>query len=239
MAVLRETGSASRGVIKLLAVASLHRRKGIGSRLLTMLEEGLRKRGAGTVRVCESPPNYLVPGVDTRCDAAKGFFEKHGYRPVGVAQNLTVGLEGRSFRFEKEERALTARGIECRRATEADRAAVDCLLESHWPSWRDEVAVSLENAPPSLHVALRGKTVLGFAAWDANNRGTGWFGPMGTAPETRGLGIGRALLLRCLADIRAAGHPAAVIPWVEPVAFYEKTVGAVVSRRFNRYEKVL
>jgi GNAT superfamily N-acetyltransferase len=239
MAVLRETGGGPRGVIKLLAVAEAHRRRGIGRRLLATLEEELRSRGVHTLRVCESPPNYLAPGVDARCDSANGFFEKHGYRPAGTACNMSVNLLDRPFPFEQEERALAVHGVECRRAQAADRGDLNGLLEAHWPSWREEVAVSLQNVPPALHIALRGGGVVGFAAWDANNRGTGWFGPMGTAPGLRGLGIGRVLLLRCLADMKAAGHPSAVIPWVEPVEFYEKVAGAVVSRTFNRYEKVL
>ena len=82
-------------------------------------------------------------------------------------------------------------------------------------------------------------TVIAFAAWEANNLGMGWFGPMGTAPEARGEGIGRLLLLRCLEDMRNAGRRCATIPWVGPVPFYEQTVGARVWRTYIRYEKTL
>lgn len=237
--LLRNAEVESLGVIKLAAVAAGHRRRGTGSRLLHTVEALLSKKGARLIRVCESPPNYLTPGVDGRYSAAPYFFEKHGYRRWGEACNMTVDLEGRSFSTTEEEQALVELGIEVRRARPEDAGAVSRLLERHWPSWNAEVGQSLGNRPPTLHLALRAGEVLGFSAWDANNRGTGWFGPMGTAPKARRQGVGHVLLFRCLSDIAASGQPVATIPWVDPVGFYEQCVSAAVSRIFHRYEKVL
>jgi GNAT superfamily N-acetyltransferase len=127
------------------------------------------------------------------------------------------------------------------RASTEDRDRVGQLLKQHWPAWQGEIDVALANRPVSLHVAQPdSKTdLVAFAAYDANNRGTGWFGPMGTAPEWEGHGLGRILLLRCLEDIRQQGHPKAIIPWVGPVGFYHAAVGAQVSRVFMRMEKAL
>ncbi len=237
--VMRDAGDGPLGVIKLAAVSVSHRRSGLGSRLLHAVEQRFAGKGAGIVRVCESPPNYLTPGVDCRYSSAPYFFEKHGYRRRGEACNMTVELEGRTFPSDEEERALRARGMEVRRARPGDAGAVMQLLERHWPSWKGEVAESLHNNPPTLHIALQGEDVVAFAAWDANNFGTGWFGPMGTAPEARRKGLGHVLLFRCLSDIVASGQPVATIPWVDPVGFYEQCASAAVSRIFHRYEKVL
>lgn len=237
MGVLREAGDGPLGFVKLIAVVPDRRRQGAGSRLLGIVEKALFQRGARTVRPCESSPDYLVPGVDRRYGSAPCFLEAHGYRRVGEACNMTVDLEGREFTAAGEEKILAARGIELRRAEASDDASLAELLDAHWTSWKAEAGVALRNDPPSLHLALLGGRVVGFAAWDANNRGTGWFGPMGTAPEARGGGVGRLLLLRCLEDIRLAGHRRATIPWVGPVRFYEASAGAVVSRVFDRYEK--
>jgi GNAT superfamily N-acetyltransferase len=130
-------------------------------------------------------------------------------------------------------------GILFRRAGGGDYAGLMDLLRSNWPSWIPEVGAALENSPASLYVAVRGDDVLAFAAFDANNRGAGWFGPMGTAPAARRRGIGHVLLFRCLADMAAQGHRYATIPWVDPVDFYRQCAGAAVSRIFHRYEKVL
>ena len=239
MGVLRPQPGVPKGFLKLIAVARDHRRSGIGSRLIETVENTLRDRGAGSVRVCESAPNYLVPGVDTRYASAPHFFQRHGYRRTGEACNMTVDLDRCRLDQRAGEKSLAGRGITLRRAAAPDRDRLLALLETHWPAWIDEVEVSLQNRPPSLHIAESGGSLAGFAAWDANNRGTGWFGPMGTAPRARGQGIGRFLLLRCLADIRATGLREAIIPWVGPVGFYEASAGATVTRTFHRYEKVL
>lgn len=239
MGVLRASDQGPRGVVKLLAVAADRRRQGIGSRMLGALETALRQRGARTIRVCESAPNYLTPGVDARYSAAPHFFERNGYLKRGEACNMTVDLASREFGTVEAERELAGRGFSIRRAEAGDAAAISALLEAHWPAWKPEVEVALQNRPASLHLALTGDAVVAFSAFDANNRGTGWFGPMGTAPAARSQGIGTVLLHRCLSDITAQGHRYATIPWVDPVDFYRACAGAAVSRIFNRYEKDL
>ena len=111
------------------------------------------------------------------------------------------------------------------------------MLEAHWPAWVPELEAALANEPASVYLAERGSGVVGFAAYDANNPGTGWFGPMGVVESERGSGLGCTLLKNCLDDIRGQGLDAATIPWVGPVQFYERCVGAVVSRTFDRFEK--
>lgn len=239
MGVIRPTAEGLRGVVKLLAVDPGHRRRGVGSALLDTLESRICDRGARTARVCESPPNYLCPGVDERYSMALPFFERAGYRVIGTAFNMTARLEGLALGAAENEAALRSRGVECRRAGARDSGMIGRLLEAHWPPWRDEVDAGLAHEPPSVHVAIRDGEALGFAAWDTNNLGTGWFGPMGTAPAARGLGIGRFLLHRCLCDMREAGYARAEIPWVEPRGFYEQHAGAKLSRRFTRFEKDL
>ena len=111
------------------------------------------------------------------------------------------------------------------------------IVAAHWPAWRGEVTNALRNDPISLHLALDPEGVLGFAAYDTNNLGMGWFGPMGTVPAAEGQGLGRVLLWRCLRDQKAQGHAAAIIPWVGPIAFYRRYAGARIARRFDRYAK--
>lgn len=237
--VIWEVPGQRRGSVRLLAVAPERRRRGVGSALLDALTRDLRRRGATSLRVGEAAPNYLTPGVDVRYEAAPAFFAAHGLRETGEAVNLGVDLGREDWATGDDEARLGAAGVSIRRATGADRPALATLLDAHWPAWQPEADAAMRNRPPSLHLALRDGAVLGFAAHSATNAPLGWFGPMGTAPEARGLGVGAVLLRRCLADLAAGGHAHATIAWAAALPFYERASGATVARRFRRFERAL
>ena len=239
MGVLWPTSDVLRGSVKLLAVAPEHRRQGIGGRLLDLLEDGLRARGATVARIAEASPNYLTPGVDVRYTPGWLFVQQQGYQRIGETYNLDVDLTAEDWVTDADEQRLAAEGVTIRRAEAADHAPMMIFLDQHWPAWRGEIAQAFANDPISLHLALRGDAVVAFSAYDSNNLGTGWFGPMGTDPAARGLGIGGVLLRRCLGDMKAQGHPRSVIPWVGPVGFYAHYAGATIARVFHRFEKAL
>ncbi|MEP0548703.1 MAG: GNAT family N-acetyltransferase [Rhodothermales bacterium] len=237
--VVRPSDDGPRGVIKLLAVAPERQREGIGTRLVEALETAMQAAGATAIRLGESPPNYLSPGLDPRYTRALLLFEKRGYTRLREAYHMAADLAGQTFDTDADEQALTADGITVRRAAGSDQETVMTFLDEHWPPWKAEIGRTFANDPVSLHLAFEGGAVLGFSAYDANNVGTGWFGPMGTAPAARGRGVGAVLLKRCLADMKAQGHATSTIPWVAPIAFYAHHVGAEISRLFYRYEKKL
>lgn len=235
--VVRQIVKSRRGFVKLLAVDPANRRQGVASAVLDRLEAGMASRGATTVRMNESAPNYLTPGIDLRYSDGISFAESAGYERVGEAYNLAVdfGDEGIELATWPESSE-----VEVRRAELHEFEALrDFLQNNFWPSWGAEVFSALQNTPPSAYLALRDGQIIGFAAYDANNRGTGWFGPMGVAGDERHSGIGSVLLRRCLDDIQKQGHETAVIPWVDALPFYQKCVGAKLSRSFVRYEKKL
>jgi GNAT superfamily N-acetyltransferase len=235
--VVRQRDTGPVGYIKLLVVDTAHRRHGIGGQLLHATERALQQAGVDEVRLCESAPNYLTPGLDQRDTVGKCFVEAHGYAHIGTASNLTVDLTQNDFDTAAPEARLGARGITVRRAESGDIQPVLAVVQAHWPVWRTEVTNALSHAPISLHLALQPGRILGFAAYDTNNLGTGWFGPMGTVPDAEGQGLGRVLLWRCLRDQKAQGHPTAIIPWVGPIDFYRRYAGAQIARLFDRYAK--
>lgn len=239
MGVQRHLVREGLGFIKLLAVDPSVRRRGVGKALLHAIEQTLRAAGVQTIRVFDSNPNYLVPGIDPRYTETLAFFERQGYERFGDTANMEVDLSARSFETKNEEERLRAAGFEIRRALMADWDDVMALLARHWPAWIPEVERALSNYPISLHLALHQKKVAAFSAHDGNNQNTGWFGPMGTDPDYRGKNLGGVLLLRCLADIKAQGHRRAIIPWVGPYAFYLHYADAHITRVFWRYRKKL
>lgn len=239
MGVKRRASAEGLGYVKLLAVDPSVRRRGIGKQLLQTLEQKLRTAGAQALRVFESNPNYLTPGIDPRYTETVVFFERLGYERFSDTSNLEADLVTRSFDTKAEEEKLRHDGIDIRRAMMADGDDVMALLQRLWPAWIPEVERALSNYPITLHLAWHQQKVVAFSAYDGNNLNTGWFGPMGTDPDYRGKNLGGVLLRRCLADIKAQGHRRAIIPWVGPYGFYLHYAGAKITRVFWRYRKKL
>ncbi|MFW5767025.1 MAG: GNAT family N-acetyltransferase [Bacteroidota bacterium] len=227
------------GYIKLMAVEKQARRKNMGTKLYQEAEKELVRKGAKIIRWGDSPFNYFMPGIDPRYTAAFCFAEKMGFKKFDEAINMFVDLKSRNWETAGEEEKLAKLDIEVRRATYDDMEGIDQLLSTEWDLWKHEVSVAMKDNPPSVHIALKKGSILAFSAHNGNNRGTGWFGPMGTHPNMRGSGIGTVLLKRCLEDMKKQGHHYATIPWVEPVAFYSHFAGAVIDRVFWRMEKLI
>lgn len=220
------------------AVAESARRQGVAGALLESCLDALRG-AAGEVEALAIPGAYLTPGLDPRYTEALCFLERRGFERFKDCANLTAELT-RHLGTADDEARLAREGVEIRRAQRADEPRLDAFFEQDFgAAWRFEAGLALDVAPPALHLALRGGRIIAFSAHSTQNREWGFFGPMGTAPAARGLGLGRVLLWRCLNDLRDAGHETAVIPWVGPIAFYHQWCQARVERVFWRYRRML
>jgi mycothiol synthase len=239
-AVRRRPGAGVRGHVDLLAVAPAARGAGAGARLLAAVEDELRCGGATEIWLGQGPPVWLWPGVDPRYTAMICLAERSGYQRCGEEVNMAVDLAAARLGTDDAERSLAAAGITVRRAAPAEAAGVAAWLrQGPWgdSSWPAEAELALAHDPPGCHIAARGGAYLAFACHGCNRRA--WFGPMGTLDAERRHGIGTALLRRCLADLRAAGHESAQIGWTGPVRFYARAVGARIDRVFWSYRKTL
>jgi GNAT superfamily N-acetyltransferase len=87
------------------------------------------------------------------------------------------------------------------------------------------VEVAMTRQPVACFIATSDKQILGFACNDTTLRG--FFGPTGVSEQARGLGIGKALLMRSLEALREIGYAYAIIGGVGPRGFYEKACGAI------------
>lgn len=228
-------GSAGPGYVDLVAVRPAARRRGLGRALVTAVEQRLAGYGVPEVRLAGHPPAFGWPGIDVRYTAAVCAAEALGYARGRTAWNMTVNLAAVPDPAPDEAR-LAAAGVMVRRAGEADVPALGALADAEFGgAWSAELADAI--AYGGAHLALRGPSVLGFAAYGGCR--PSWFGPMGTAAAARGMGIGTVLLRRCLREQRAAGLATAQICWVDPVRFYADAVGARIERVFLLYRKQL
>ncbi len=221
------------GHIDLIAVHPDERRRGIGRALTARIEGALAGLGAADMVIAGNAPYYAWPGIDVRYTAALCAATAFGFEQDQPAWNMTADLTGEPAPPEVIE------GVTLRRAGPGDLPGlVEFALRTFGSGWAGEITHSVGRDRAGCHLALDVKgEVLGFAAYGSSR--PSWFGPMGTVPPARGRGVGRALLLRCLADQRAAGYDRVQIGWVGPVPFYSGAAGARVERVFQLYRKSL
>jgi len=221
------------GHLDLVAVDPDRRRRGLGARLLRQAEDGLRDFGCTIVRVAGNPPDYAFPGIDVRYTPAICLVTRAGYAHDRTAWNMTADLDPAALDTAADEARLGAIGVQVRRADADDIARLRPVIAAEFGGhWAAEITTA-----QAVHLALRDEQPVGFAAWGCTR--PSWFGPMGTLPAAKGLGIGSVLLKRCLLDQSKAGYPRAQIGWVGPVPFYARVVGARIERVFFLYSKEL
>ncbi len=119
-----------------------------------------------------------------------------------------------------------AKGVTLRRARAFEKHTVAAFTKAHFSEkWVSEVEVAMTRQPIACFIATRDKQILGFACYDTTQRG--FFGPTGVSEEARGLGLGKALLMKSLEALRDIGYAYAIIGGVGPKEFYAKNCGAI------------
>jgi mycothiol synthase len=228
--------------IRLIAVDPQWRNLGFGSRLLESCVEHARRNGHERVLVMGQAGNYMAPGIDLKNRTAISWLRKRQFSPMSeVRTNLLVNLRDNPQVSEARALALAEtakrRGFEVRRAGAADHTLIAAVQEEFGGAWAFELERALAwvsrdgTLHGGLHVATKDGAYCAFAAHDGNNQGLGWFGPAGTWPAHRGLGLGEALLIACLVDV-AREHEQCEIAWIGPEPFYAKACGVAGRRQF-------
>lgn len=214
------------GWIRLVAVHPERQRQGRGAALIGAAENWLRRGAAVFVGLADEAPPYLWPGVDVTNIAAQALAVSCGYEPVESTLNMSLPV---SFRVEPPE------GVAIRRLLDdGDVVAVRAMVEHNWDVFLPEFDLAVDSA--TLFGAFTDTGPVGFAAHSVAR--IGWLGPMGTAANWGGRGIGSTLVSAVCTDLMVAGRSSVEVCRVGPVHFYA-TLGAEISRRFQTYLKAL
>jgi mycothiol synthase len=224
------------GYLDGLAVEDSVRRRGVGTALLNAIEARLTRAGAEHFAMGRNSWFYAWPGVDLGYTAALCFAERHGYRRVSVVQNMDVSLD--RWVPGRADEVLDRHGRKAilRRGEPTDWPALETFVREQFTEvWSHEARLALHRETPTIFIAIRDERVTGFACYGVYR--PDWFGPLAVDPQSRGEGLGEALLLLCLDDLAAAGVAVAQIGWIGPMSFYAKTVDARCGRVFAVLEK--
>lgn len=237
-AVCRTWEGAPTGYLKAWATDPDYRDMGIATSLLERIEERFRALGAKVVGAGQAKPHYFTPGIDASLyTPAICFLHRRGFRYKNMGFNMDVQLD-RTFTEPVLERRLFDKGIRVRRVEKSEKDRVAAWVKEFWGySWQYQTAAAIDADPPAVLIAEKDGDIVGFVVYDAVR--PGWFGPTGTLESMRGTGIGSALYLRCLDDMRDRGYTVCYICSVGPYYFYSKIAGAVISRTWWHMEKEL
>ncbi|MEE1266720.1 MAG: GNAT family N-acetyltransferase [Akkermansia sp.] len=124
-------------------------------------------------------------------------------------------------------RKLEEKGVLIRTCRPYEMHAVqEWIARTFSTRWVSEFTAAMSHQPVGCIIATRNREVLGFACFDATMRG--FIGPMGVDPSLRMGGVGKALLVTALEQMKALGYGYAVIGGTGPQEFYSRTVGATV-----------
>lgn len=128
---------------------------------------------------------------------------------------------------EPLRRSLAGQGICIRLCRPFEMHAVEAWIADTFSTrWVSEFQVAMAHQPCGCVIATCEKKVVGFACYDATARG--FIGPMGVDSAVRRGGVGKALLVTALEQMRSVGYAYAVIGGTGPQDFYARTVGATV-----------
>jgi GNAT superfamily N-acetyltransferase len=120
---------------------------------------------------------------------------------------------------------IRKRGIEVRRALVPEQHVVVDWVRQRWgEAWASECAAAFARQPVSCFIATAGDVLVGFACHEVTCRN--FFGPFGVDSSFQRRGIGAALLLITLHDMKAQGYAYAVIGGVGAAGFFTRVAGA-------------
>lgn len=146
---------------------------------------------------------------------------------AGKQESIMPDMLVRLYALPERQEESLPEGITVRKPLSAEMHLVaSWVRENFSANWASEVSVSFSRTPCSAFVALQGSEIIGFACYDS--AALGMFGPMGVMEKHRGKGVGEALFLRCLEEMRVKGYAYAVIGAVGPEKFYENVAGATL-----------
>ena len=213
-----------------------HLGQGIGGALLPVVERRATERGRPLRQYIASANR---PAADLL--TSNGYRPTHHYWRMTVdlatppaAPELPAGVELRPFRVGTDDRAVHA-------LVQSAFSEIEGNINHDWDQWRARTMESSTFDPRWWFVAWADDETAGVALsehWAEDD--LGWVGQLAVAPDWRGRGLGRALLLTALTAFAEAGVSRASLGVHgdnERAATLYESVGMRQAWRHDRYDK--
>lgn len=234
---------AHTGWIPFFFVSPGERRRGLGRDLVTTAIEWLRSHGAEHVVFSAYTPNYVLPGLDSeRYPDAAALLASLGFERVEQPSAMDRSLIGYAMPNGVREQIASLREV----GWTFDSPGTDDLValvriagDRFNSDWARAIREGIVSGMPTERILVAKNPagdLLGWAMHGTYESVIERFGPFGVLPESRGTGLGKALLHLTLERMTALGAHSAWFLWADDgsaaSALYTKT-GFAVTRTFD------
>ncbi|WP_022883535.1 GNAT family N-acetyltransferase [Glaciibacter superstes] len=215
---------------------------GVGRRLVTMAMDWLAGLGRSEVVFSSYTPNYVLPGLDTdRYPAASALLSSLGFETIERPSAMDRSLIGYQMPADIRQLVdnLRADGYAFDSPTSDELVPLIAMAGDRFNSdWARAIRDCVVGGMPLERIIVArdpAGTLLGWAMHGTYENVIERFGPFGVLPESRGTGLGKALLHVTLERMCALGAHSAWFLWADEDStashLYRKT-GFGISRTF-------
>ena len=231
------------GWIPYFVVAESHRGTGVGRRLVTTAMDWLSRKGCSEAVFSAYTPNYVLPGLDeARYPAASRLLRSLGFESIEEPSAMDRSLIG--YQMPADVRELVDRlcheGYSFESPTSDELVPLIAMAGERFNSdWARAIRECIVAGMPLERIIVSrdpSGVLLGWAMHGTYENVIERFGPFGVLPESRGTGLGKALLHVTLERMCALGAHSAWFLWADKGSaasnLYTKT-GFGISRTFT------
>jgi GNAT superfamily N-acetyltransferase len=231
------------GWIPFFFVVPEQRGHGLGRALLSRAIDWLRSHGTTEVIFSAYTPNYVLPGLDAaRYPAASALLASLGFSLIERPSAMDRSLIGYQMPEEVRTRVDALRADGWYLGTPSDDDLVPLIRiagDAFNSDWARAIREGVLGGLPLERILIAKNpqgTMLGWAMHGTYESVIERFGPFGVLPDSRGTGLGKALLHLTLERMTALGAHSAWFLWADEgstaSALYAKT-GFAATRTFD------
>lgn len=231
------------GWIPYFFVSPSARGEGVGRALVRAAMDWLAERDCSEVLFSCYTPNYVLPGLDEkRYPAASKLMRSLGFESIEQPSAMDRSLIGYQMPDEVREvvNGLTANGYVFDSPSSDELVPLIAMAGERFNSdWARAIRECIVNGMPLERILVAkdpSGVILGWAMHGTYENVIERFGPFGVLPESRGTGLGKALLHVTLERMCALGAHSAWFLWADEDStashLYRKT-GFSISRTFT------
>ncbi|OGC68455.1 hypothetical protein A2415_00270 [candidate division WWE3 bacterium RIFOXYC1_FULL_39_7] len=224
-----------------ILVERIHQRKGMGTTLIDVATEELKKKGMKRISLGSGGYSYFWPGIPNNLSSAIKFFEKLGWKYSETSVDMTIKLKEYKTPSGIFERTNSL-GITFELANKEQIKDILDFERKNFPNWYKYFSSTVgKNKLNDILIAKSSRNkILGSVLIDRDKKvwtcllgnKIGALGALGVSENARGQGVGLALAAKGTEILKASEVDVCYLRWTWLVDWYGK-LGYKVWREYQ------